>query len=264
MYYDGGPMSLDDLARDYWSMVDTQNKSAVVEYGNDIDVDSYQSGFSAAYESPTEYTGVESGDSDDMYSEAYYRRTGWNLNNLPKCKDSLLQHIKSPINGVTVPWLYIGMLFSSFCWHTEDNFLYSINYSHFGDVKQWYGVPGSEAKNFEKVHLLLTAIKQTSLSAFRYRSQRIIYSSCFRRARICYITWRHKFHLLVCLVSVDWLNSLHSDDVIINLWRIDNGIPVYKAQHEPRTFMITFAKAFHGGFSYGVSVWKCVSVCVWQ
>ena len=43
------------------------------------------------------------------------------------------------------------MLFSSFCWHNDDNYFYSINYSHFGAIKQWYGVPGGEAKNFEKI-----------------------------------------------------------------------------------------------------------------
>ena len=43
------------------------------------------------------------------------------------------------------------MLFTSFCWHNEDNYLYSINYNHLGAPKQWYGIPGSEAKNFEKI-----------------------------------------------------------------------------------------------------------------
>ena len=52
---------------------------------------------------------------------------------------------------MNVPWLYVGMLFTSFCWHNEDNYLYSINYNHLGAPKQWYGIPGSEAKNFEKV-----------------------------------------------------------------------------------------------------------------
>lgn len=60
--------------------------------------------------------------------------------------------------------MYIGMLWSSFCWHTEDNYLYSINYVHTGQVtfffcllakyhkpKVWYGVPSSDAKKFEKV-----------------------------------------------------------------------------------------------------------------
>ena len=32
-----------------------------------------------------------------------------------------------------------------------------------------------------------------------------------------------------------------------------NGVPVYKMTQEERTFMVTFPKAFHAGFSYGVS-----------
>ena len=41
------------------------------------------------------------------------------------------------------------MMFSSFCWHVEDNFLYSINYMHFGNGKRWYGVPSSDAAKME-------------------------------------------------------------------------------------------------------------------
>ena len=42
------------------------------------------------------------------------------------------------LEGVSYPWLYFGMLFSTFCWHNEDHFLYSINYMHEGEGKTWY------------------------------------------------------------------------------------------------------------------------------
>jgi len=53
----------------------------------------------------------------------------WNLNNLPIVSDSLLRFIKTDISGMTVPWTYVGMVFSTFCWHNEDHYTYSINYS---------------------------------------------------------------------------------------------------------------------------------------
>jgi uncharacterized radical SAM superfamily Fe-S cluster-containing enzyme len=33
---------------------------------------------------------------------------------------------------------------------------------------------------------------------------------------------------------------------------VANGVPVYKMTQEERTFIVTFPKAFHAGFSYGV------------
>jgi histone demethylase JARID1 len=48
-----------------------------------------------------------------------------------------------------VPWLYVGMLFSSFCWHVEDHLFYSVNYCHWGDAKTWYAVPARGAEAFE-------------------------------------------------------------------------------------------------------------------
>ena len=86
-----------------------------------------------------------------LNDQSYYAKTGWNLNNLPQWPGSLLRHIRTPINGVNVPWLYCGMLFATFCWHAEDNYLYSINYMHHGAKKRWYGVPATRADAFEKV-----------------------------------------------------------------------------------------------------------------
>ena len=49
--------------------------------------------------------------------------------------------------------MYFGSLFTTFCWHNEDNYMYSINYHHKGAPKQWYGVSGDKksAEGLERV-----------------------------------------------------------------------------------------------------------------
>ena len=54
------------------------------------------------------------------------------------------------ISGINMPWLYIGMKYSTFCWHYEDLMLYSVNYNHWGKPKIWYGVPESDRDKFDK------------------------------------------------------------------------------------------------------------------
>lgn len=44
------------------------------------------------------------------------------------------------VEGLTHPWMYFGALFATFCWHTEDHFLYSLNYLHAGASKTWCGL----------------------------------------------------------------------------------------------------------------------------
>jgi len=56
------------------------------------------------------------------------------------------------ISGIVIPWAYIGGLFSSFCWHYEDLFLYSVNFMHEGVGKTWYTIPFTHT---EKVRALM-------------------------------------------------------------------------------------------------------------
>lgn len=63
------------------------------------------------------------------------------------------------IPGVNSSYLYVGQMFSSFCWHVEDKDLYAVNYMHFGEPKTWYSIPVAHAHRFElltkvSLHLL--------------------------------------------------------------------------------------------------------------
>jgi hypothetical protein len=53
------------------------------------------------------------------------------------------------IPGVTKPMFYVGMLYSMFAWHVEDNYLTSLNFHHKGAPKTWYGVPAKHAYELE-------------------------------------------------------------------------------------------------------------------
>jgi len=206
-------IDMNDLARDYWDMVETQSRDTEIEYANDLDTIAYKSGFPKKNQD-NEVKIENNNTSDNVFNNEYYEETAWNLNNLPTAKGSVLQYLRTPINGINVPWLYIGMLFATFCWHNEDNYLYSINYNHFGAVKQWYGVPGASADQFE------TVSKDYLLGLFRE--------------------------------SPDLLQ--HMTTQISPSLLYANGVPVYQMTQEAKTFIVTFPKAFHAGFSYGVIV----------
>ena len=111
------------------------------------------------------------------------------------------------------------MQFTSFCWHNEDNYLYSINYNHMGAVKQWYGVPGEQANHFDKV------AKDFLWESFQESPDLL--------------------HHMTTQISPSLL--------------VSHNIPVCQAHHEPRTFLVTFPKAYHCGFSYGFNVGEAVN-----
>lgn len=75
-----------------------------VYYGADIESAIFGSGF------PKSSSMVTEGNSDP------YVKSGWNLNNFPRLPGSVLCFEECDISGVLVPWLYVGMCFSSFCW----------------------------------------------------------------------------------------------------------------------------------------------------
>lgn len=89
-----------------------------------------------------------------------YLKCGWNLNNLAMMNPSVLTHVTADICGMTLPWLYVGMCFSSFCWHIEDHWSYSINYLH------WYGINWFSLKDSPQYSCSLDVVETLFLFHF--------------------------------------------------------------------------------------------------
>ncbi len=58
--------------------------------------------------------------------------------------------LRGTVPGITTPQLSVGMLFSSTPWHTEDHYLYSLEYHHTGAPKVWYAAPAADAAAVER------------------------------------------------------------------------------------------------------------------
>ncbi|TMW63686.1 hypothetical protein Poli38472_002627 [Pythium oligandrum] len=241
-----------DLEREYWRILGTPQHELrlEVEYGSDVDTGSVGSGFprtddylksvkaiarrmailsarkgaTPAQKKMSELfsRGVQAMvDSGVSLNELVkkYAMDDWNLNNLPKLSGSVLQHLDEDIKGVMVPWIYMGMCFSTFCWHVEDHNFYSISYVHCGAPKTWYGVPCHKAEYFESV------MKKLTPELFGSQPD---------------------LHLqLVTMFSPATL--------------IKHGVPVYRATHNPNEFMVTFPSAYHGGFNNGFNCAEAVN-----
>ena len=193
----------DDVEREFWRLVEDISDTTEVEYGADIHSTTHGSGFPTIEKQPR-----------DPYSA-----DPWNLNIMPLDKESLFRHIKSDVSGMTVPWLYVGMVFSTFCWHNEDHFTYSANYQHFGDTKTWYGIPGDDAYKFEE------AMRDEVPELFESQPD-----------------------LLFQLVTLARPEKLRKA-----------GVKVYALDQHAGQFVITFPKAYHAGFNHGFNFNEAVN-----
>ncbi|KAI3421506.1 uncharacterized protein J3R85_012198 [Psidium guajava] len=210
-WFGSGSVSRAQMEKKFWEIVEGSVGKVEVMYGSDLDTSVYGSGFPRVND--------ERPDSVESKVWDEYRASPWNLNNLPKLKGSMLHAVQNSIAGVMVPWLYVGMLFSSFCWHFEDHCFYSMNYLHWGEPKCWYSVPGSESSAFEKV------MKETLPDLFDAQPD-----------------------LLFQLVTMLNPSVLQ-----------ENGVPVYSILQEPGNFVITFPRSFHGGFNFGLNCAEAVN-----
>lgn len=199
----GGSITAKDIEQEFWRLVESPQETVEIEYGADVHSTIWGSGFPSQKTSPNDP----------------YATTGWNLGIMPTLVPSLLRWIESDISGMTVPWLYIGMCFSTFCWHNEDHFTYSVNYMHWGETKTWYGVPGVDAEKLEK------AMQKLVPEMFEH--------------------------------SPDLLG--HLTTLVNPKRLVEQGVRVSACDQQAGEFVITFPKAYHAGFNHGVNFNEAVN-----
>ena len=125
---------------EYWREVERGRLE--IEYGNDeigtaFVVNNKNGNYEASSTTSSPVRQGEEGSDEDQVRADLLSESKWNLNDISRQPKSLLRHISGQVSGVTSPMLYLGMLYSSFCWHVEDHFLFSINYNHMGAPKTW-------------------------------------------------------------------------------------------------------------------------------
>jgi hypothetical protein len=192
-----------ECEKEYWRLMTSPFEDVEVEYGADLHTSTHGSAF------PTRLKA-----SNDPISS-----NPWNVNNISTADGSLFQNINNDISGMMVPWIYIGMVFSSFCWHVEDHYTYSINYNHWGDTKTWYGIPDTSADKFEET------MRQQVPELFEKNPDLL-------------------FHLTT-LLSPETLK--------------ENDVSVYAVDQRAGEFVITFPRAYHAGFNHGINCAEAVN-----
>ncbi|KAK1790525.1 hypothetical protein P4O66_014414, partial [Electrophorus voltai] len=198
------------VEKEFWRLVSSIEEDVIVEYGADISSKEVGSGFP-----------VRDGKRRLLGDEEDYANSGWNLNNMPVLEQSVLAHINADISGMKVPWLYVGMCFSSFCWHIEDHWSYSINYLHWGEPKTWYGVPAHAAEQLEAV------MKKLAPELFDSQPDLL--------------------HQLVTIMNPNVL--------------MEHGVPVFRTNQCAGEFVVTFPRAYHSGFNQGYNFAEAVNFC---
>ncbi|KAJ3024693.1 UNVERIFIED_CONTAM: hypothetical protein HDU68_007873 [Siphonaria sp. JEL0065] len=196
----------EEMEEEFWKLVEDNrfNEDGVeVQYGADLHSSQHGSGFPVVERDPL-----------DPYSKC-----GWNVNNMPILSDSLFCNIRNDISGMMVPWLYVGMAFSAFCWHTEDHYTYSVNYNHWGDTKTWYGIPASDAVKFEVL------MKKKVPELFETNPDLL-------------------FHLTTIL------SPRHLQENMVRCCTVDQ---------RAGEFIVTFPRSYHAGFNQGLNFAEAVN-----
>jgi len=107
-----------------------------------------------------------------------------------------------------------------FCWHVEDNYMYSVSYLHEGAPKTWYGVSPANASEFDRV--------------FKTRG-------------------------FPDQVAADPQLLLKKSSMLPPSMLLEEGVPVSRVVQKPGQFVVTLPQAYHAGFSHGANTAEAVN-----
>ncbi|CUS24836.1 LAQU0S20e00958g1_1 [Lachancea quebecensis] len=211
--------NLEILEKMFWDKVEQIDRSSPIRYGADI----HNAGPGEMTGFPTaQYVPPAIKNDEHAYKQYLgYVRHPMNLVNLPSAKGSLLSVFGKKISGMTVPWIYIGSTFSTFCWHLEDQYTLSANYQHEGDPKIWYSIPESSCEKFDRL------MRDTAPDLFQKQPDLL--------------------HQLVTLIAPYDKRFREAK------------ISCFKAIQYPGEYIITFPKCYHSGFNSGYNFNEAVN-----
>ena len=226
--------SIDQLEAEFWKLVnggssdvyEADKEKTSVRYGADIHKDN-----------PNEVSGFPTlGNSlIDQNSERKYIYSPFNLTRLPLAEGSLLRYFQKEdrhqISGITIPWLYVGSMFSTFCWHKEDHYTLSANYCHVGSTKKWYAIPACDCQKFEAL------CKDIAPDYFKKQPGLL--------------------HQMTTLLSPHNI-ALFQQHGNVKL-EDDDLVHCYSVNQEENEFVITFPMVYHSGFNCGFNVNEAVN-----
>ncbi|KAE9555091.1 hypothetical protein FO519_001666 [Halicephalobus sp. NKZ332] len=201
-----------DIEREFWRNLENLNSELYAFYGADLNSGNFGSGFPIMPKNKEEREKM-----NEQFR--FYAQHPWNLNNMPVANKSAFSHLEANISGMTIPWVYVGMCFSLFCWHVEDHWTYSINYMHEGETKVWYGIPEKDAAKFDDF-------------------MRSLASESFAESK-------DLLHHMNTLIHPQILR--------------DHGINVYTVHQNIGDIVITFPRAYHAGFNAGYNIAEAVN-----
>jgi len=192
----------DQIERNFWEFLENPDSETVqVDYASDLKSDEFMA--------------------KEASEDANYQNHPWNMNRLHLQKNSLLQFCEDKyISGITKSWLYVGMMYSSFCWHYEDLMMYSLNYMHEGEGKIWYAIPSYHREKFERL------AKDKLASRF----------------------------------SEDPNLLLDINVMLNPAYLVENGVHVYRTHQKPGEIIMTFPESYHQGVSVGFNIAEAVNL----